>query len=207
MEHSGLQDATAALASGSDAGAAPCGIDLQLFPGFVPPPCPAECEAFQQTVRECQARQLALLVEARHDVPTPAVITGDFNTEPGTDAYNEFATRGWTDTYLAAGNPECNLATGVGCTSGREDEVLDDLESPLANVDERIDYTFLVPPGEGSVCKAILDPANDLDGDGGGTRIFADDPNPFSIQCGASPLAVCWPSDHEGTELDLNCAD
>ena len=197
---------TSHLASGSDAGSLPCGIDLMLFPGFEPPPCPAECEVVR-TVRACQARQLALLVEARHDVPTPAVITGDFNTEPETDAYNEFAGRGWIDTYLAAGNRECNPDTGVGCTSGREDEALDELESPLANVDERIDYTFLVPPGEGSICKAMLDPAEDLDGDGGGTRIFADDPNPFAMSCGASPLAICWPSDHEGTELDLNCAD
>ena len=49
------------------------------------------------------------------------------------------------------------------------------------------------------------DPDSDEEGGGSATRIFADDPNPFDASCGASPLQVCWPSDHEGSEIDLNC--
>src|SRR6185295_15634629 len=101
--------------------------------------------------------------------------------------------------------PECAPLTGVGCTSGRLDDVLDQLESPAANEFERIDYIFLVRPGDGSVCQATLEGPTDQDGDGTTTRIFVDLPNPFGPACGPAPAPVCWPSDHEGAELDLEC--
>jgi endonuclease/exonuclease/phosphatase family metal-dependent hydrolase len=185
---------TTHLASGSDGGPSPCGAS-----------CPAECvTAGAVTNRDCQAVQMALLVEEKHDVDAPGAITGDFNDEPGTFVYDQFRDRGWPDTYLAVGNPECAPLTGVGCTSGRATS-LAEIESTAANVDERIDYTFLIPPGPASTCVAALDAASDDDGDGSATRIFADDPNPFSPSCGAAPDPVCWPSDHEGSEMDLNC--
>ena len=197
---------TAHLASDGDFARNPCHSVLDFGQGFVVDvPCPPECDA-SQTLRECQARQLALFVEERHDVPAPAVVTGDFNTEPGTPAYQEFSGRGWIDTYLAAGNPECDPASGTGCTGGRMDDGLAELESRASNERERIDYTFLVPPAAGSACQVALDPASDPDGDGVATRIFTDQPNPFARACGPAPLPICWPSDHEGTELDLNCA-
>ena len=90
----------------------------------------------------------------------------------------------------------------TGCTSGRQDENLSQLESPLSNESERIDYIFLVPPGPGSLCAAAIDSGADDDGDGTATRIFADDPNPFAPTCGPEPAPICWPSDHEGAELD-----
>lgn len=188
---------TTHLSSGSDLASAPC----------TAPTCPQPClDAGAATNRQCQAVQLHDYVLATHDVPTPAVITGDFNESPGTFVYDRFTTvAGWPDTYLAAGNPECSPATGVGCTSGREDGALTDLESPASNETERIDYVFLVPPGPGSLCAATLDPASDGDADGTATRIFADLPNPFAPACGPAPDPVCWPSDHEGAELDLNC--
>jgi endonuclease/exonuclease/phosphatase family metal-dependent hydrolase len=183
---------TTHLASSSDGGPSPCGS------------CPQECvDAGAVTNRDCQAVQLALFAEEKHDVAAPAVIAGDFNDPPGTFTYNQFVGRGWIDTYLAAGNPECNPGTGVGCTSGR-DTTLAEIETTVANVDERIDYTFLIPPGPGDGCSATLDSPADDDGDGTATRIFADAPNPFSA-CGPLPAAVCWPSDHEGTEMDLDC--
>ena len=183
------------LAAGVDGGADPCG-----------PACPAECAtAGAVTNRDCQAVQMARFVEEKHDVDAPGAITGDLNAEPGSFAYAEFTSRGWTDTYLAVGNPECNPGTGVGCTSGRSSSDLTDLESTAANVDRRIDFTFLIPSGAGSTCTATLDPASDDDGDGSATRIFADDPNPFAPSCGSLPDPICWPSDHEGSEMDLNC--
>jgi endonuclease/exonuclease/phosphatase family metal-dependent hydrolase len=185
---------TTHLASGSDGGPDDCG-----------PVCPDECLIpGVVTNRDCQAVQMALFIEEKHDVAPPAVITGDFNAPPGSFVYNQFVGRGWTDTYLAVGNPECNPPTGVGCTSGRS-STLAEIESTAANVDERIDYTFLIPPGPGSSCAAVLDSALDDDGDGTATRIFADEPNPFAPACGPAPDPVCWPSDHEGTEIDLNC--
>ena len=72
----------------------------------------------------------------------------------------------------------------------------------MANVDERIDFIFVVPPPPGSTCSGAIEAAGDPDADGTTTRIFADDPNPFAA-CGPAPAAVCWPSDHEGNDLDL----
>jgi endonuclease/exonuclease/phosphatase family metal-dependent hydrolase len=187
------------LASGSDFANSPC---------TAPPAgdCPAACVAAgAATVRQCQGVQLADYVAARHDVPTPAVVTGDLNEPPGSFVYGQLTSRGWIDTHLAAGNPECDPSTGVGCTSGRDDESLDELESTASNQSARIDYVFLVPPGPGALCLPSLDPAADLDGDGSATRIFADVPNPFAPACGPAPDAICWPSDHEGAELDLEC--
>ena len=81
------------------------------------------------TVRECQAKQLAAFVEARHDVPEPAIISGDFNAVSGSKEYNEFTDRGWLDSHLEVGNPECDPMTGENCTTGRIDDDLSDLES------------------------------------------------------------------------------
>jgi len=174
------------LASGSDNATAPCEGD-----------CPPECVAAgAATVRDCQAVQLALLVESRHDVPGPAFVTGDFNEVPGSFVYEQFTGRGWSDAYLAAGLPECDAATGEGCTSGREDSDLSEMESPESHQGRRIDFLFVVPEESGS-CE--VDP--DF------TRIFTDDPNPFAPSCGATPLPICWPSDHEGMQVGLDCQE
>ncbi len=184
---------TTHLASGSDNGDSPCGMN-----------CPSECVAADAaTVRDCQAVQLADFAEDRRNVAAPAVVTGDFNAEPYTFVYRQLAERGWLDVYLEAGNPECSPESGVGCTAGREDGNLSELESPESNEVERIDYIFVVPPDGGS-CRILLDSPLDDDGDGTATRIFADDPNPFAPSCGPVPGAICWPSDHEGVLLDLN---
>jgi endonuclease/exonuclease/phosphatase family metal-dependent hydrolase len=184
------------LSSSSDGAQNPC----------TAPSCPEECiAAGASTVRQCQGVQMARYIEERHDAATPAVITGDFNESPGTFVYDQFVGRGWPDVYLAAGNPECDPATGIGCTSGRQDEDLSQLESPASNEYERIDFIFLVPPAAASLCSARIDSGTDADGDGTATRIFADDPNPFAPACGPAPAPICWPSDHEGMQLDLNC--
>jgi endonuclease/exonuclease/phosphatase family metal-dependent hydrolase len=186
---------TTHLASRSDGAQNPCGAD-----------CPSECVAAGATnVRECQGVQLGAYVGERHDVAPPAVVAGDFNEAPGSAVYTRLAALGWIDTYLAAGNPECDAATGIGCTSGRVDNDLSQLESPASNENERIDYVFAVPARPGSVCETTLDSGTDADGDGTATRLFADAPNPFAPTCGPLPAAICWPSDHVGVQLDLDC--
>jgi endonuclease/exonuclease/phosphatase family metal-dependent hydrolase len=182
------------LAAGVDGGNNACGTGA---------PCPPECLGLTSpTVRHCQAEQVARYVEAEHDLATPALLLGDFNATPTTASYAVFTGRGWTDAYLAGGNPECVPATGAGCSSGREDANLSDLESPVPNVSARIDYAFVVP---GSTCTGTLDTGSDADGDGVATRHFADEPNTFGAACGAAPAPICWPSDHNGVQLDLNC--
>jgi len=183
------------LASGSDGAADPCSAG-----------CPAECiTAGAATVRECQAVQFARFVADRHTDPTPALAMGDWNAQPGSFEYRQFADRDWIDVYLAAGNPECDAQTATGCTSGRADEDLSDLEAPEIRETERIDYIFLVPPRSSSACRAHVDAAGDADNDGVETGIFAAEPNPFAPRCGREPDPICWPSDHRGVRLDLNC--
>jgi len=191
-----LQVFTTHLASGSDGASTPCGAN-----------CAAACiAAGAPTIRDCQAVQTAAYVAERHaGIRSLALLTGDFNESPGSFVYQQFTGRGWRDVYFDAGNPECEPSTGVGCTSGRADEELTELESPESNESERIDYIFLVPPLPASPCTGAIDPALDEDGDGIATRLFTDDPNPFVAACGPAPLDICWPSDHEGVELDVNC--
>ncbi len=185
------------LASGSDGATNPCG-----FFGA----CPAECvAAAAATVRDCQAVQTALAIETTHAGDAPALLTGDLNAVSGSFVYDQFASRGWVDSHLAAGNAECVPATGVGCTSGRDDDDLSDLEDPALNQVARIDFIFVVPPGPTSLCAGTLDTAADADGDGTATRLFADEPNPFAPTCGPAPAAICWPSDHTGAQADLDC--
>jgi len=197
-----LDVVTTHLASGSDMATSSCDVDSN-GDMIVDIPCPAECNAAgATTVRECQAVQLVAFVEEKHDVATPAVVTGDLNALPGSFEVGQLVGAGYVDTYLAAGNAECVPATGAGCTSGRDSSTPAELESTAPNVDERIDYAFLVP---GSLCITSLDSPGDSDADGTATRLFADEPNPFA-SCGPAPSPICWPSDHEGAELDLGLA-
>ena len=183
---------TTHLGSNADGGPQPCGDD-----------CPAECVAAGAvTIRDCQAVQMAAFVDETHDPALLGLVSGDFNETPGSFVYDQFTRRGFVDAYLAAGNPECDRATGTGCTSGRADEELTELESPVSNETERIDFVFVVPPADPATCAARVVPAGD---DGGGTRLFADEPNPFAPSCGAAPLPICWPSDHVGVQVALGC--
>jgi len=149
-----------------------------------------------------QAVQMAAFIEETHDPALVGIVAGDFNERPGSFVYEQFVGRGWRDAYLVAGNPECDPATGVGCTSGREDEGLSGLESPASGETARIDFVFVIPPADPPACAAAILPPGD---DGSGTRLFADQSNPFAPSCGPAPQAICWPSDHVGVQLALAC--
>jgi hypothetical protein len=120
--------------------------------------------------------------------------------------YDQFVSRGWLDSHLAARNDECDPTTGWNCTAGREDQDLSNLEDPALNQQQRIDFIFVIEPDEhGSRCKGEIDPHEDRDRDGFSTGLFAAAPNPFTPACGPAPLPICRASDHSGTQLDLNC--
>jgi endonuclease/exonuclease/phosphatase family metal-dependent hydrolase len=194
----GLVDVfTTHLAAGIDRGSDACG-----------PVCPPECiAAGAQSNRDCQAVQVVDFVESVHDLGTPAILTGDLNARPDSFEYRHLTEAGWIDAYLRAGNPECDPATGSGCTSGREDQALSDLEAQADGTDRRIDYVFVIPPATGSAdCEPVIDSASSRDGDDVATKLFADRPNPFADTCGPRPDAICWPSDHKGVQADVNCA-
>ena len=177
------------LASGADGASNPCAED-----------CPVACKtAGAATIRECQAVQMAEFVERTHDTPGAALVTGDMNALPGSFVYRQFTERGWIDSYLAAGNPECDPDTGLGCTSGRSDE---GLESPALEVRRRIDFIFLVPATPEAPCTPSLLPANGI---GPGTQLWAEVPNPFTPSCGPEPEEVCWASNHTGVQIAYLC--
>lgn len=171
--------------------------------------CPQECrDAGAANSRECHAIQVALLTAQRAAPDSLRILGGDFNATPDSFVYRHLVgENSWDDAYLAAGNPECDPATGIGCTSGREDADLVDMESPANGVSSRIDYLFIQWPADetNAACRYEIDSYRDADSDGLATRIFADAPNPFEQRCGALPDAICWPSDHEGMQADFNC--
>jgi hypothetical protein len=119
------------------------------------------------------------------------------NATPDSNEYETFVGRGWIDTHLATGNPECDLMTGLGCTTGR-DEVGGELEEPELNVDQRIDFVFLVPGDQDLNCRLVQE-KNWRSG------LFAAEPNPFVDACGPAPLPICWTSDHSGNFGNVRC--
>lgn len=195
---------TTHLAAHTDLATAPCGVTDPRVPAFVTAPaCPVPtCEA-SDTVRACQAKQVAAFVEARHQGPLPALLTGDFNAAPDSPEYRTFTDRGWLDSHRTAGHPECEAQTGEHCTAGRVDTHLRELESPAVQQRTRIDFIFVVPPeaGTATLC-GFLPSAGAV---GPHLRRFAAAPNPFAPACGAVPLPMCWPSDHSGLALRLPC--
>jgi endonuclease/exonuclease/phosphatase family metal-dependent hydrolase len=185
---------TTHLASGSDLASNICGG---------PVACPTECNS-NDTVRACQAEQLALYVEQTRGVNKLALISGDFNALPGSSEYLSMTNRGWLDSHLAAAQPECDSTSGIGCTSGRESNA-QDIEDPALHVDERIDYIFVALPQENSTCVASLESGRRGNYEITDAGLFAAEPNPFAAACGSPPDAVCWVSDHSGNQARLTC--
>lgn len=178
---------TTHLASSVDKGGDACGLS-----------CPPECAvAGLETKRDCQAVQLGDFVKKARDETRLAFITGDFNFAKDAFGYRYLTGIGWSDSHLAASNRECDSRTGAGCTSGRRGG----LDSKDGTLRSRIDFVFVAPHSR--PCE--LEAGGDPDGDATPTGTFADRPNPFADSCGASPAPVCWPSDHGGSVIDMNC--
>ena len=95
------------------------------------------------SLNTCQARQAADLLDDRSIPESVSVLMGDLNAKPGEPTIEVLTSRGYVDTFLEAGNAECDSATGVGCTGGRQDADLSDLTNPNSRQSERIDYVFL----------------------------------------------------------------
>jgi hypothetical protein len=155
-----------------------------------PKPCPDGT-----TYSECQTILAQRLAE-RGSPGALRIYMGDFNVPAGSPRYASLLDAGWVDTHLAAGNPECDPATGSECTAGREDQALAALQDPGAREMERIDFIFVKAP---KGCRAVYDSGADADGDGVGTGLFASQP----AVGGAG--GIVWPSDHTAVSMDLSC--
>ncbi|MBM3659365.1 MAG: hypothetical protein FJW95_07650 [Actinobacteria bacterium] len=157
-----------------------------------PPPCPAGT-----TYSECQtilSERLAARGGPKHAL---RILMGDFNVPAGAPRYARLLADGWIDTHLAAGNPECDPATGVECTAGRDDKSIAALKDPTAREQERIDFIFVKAPRG---CRPVFDPVTDADADGLGTGLFAAAP------ATDGPGGLVWPSDHTAVSMDVSCA-
>jgi endonuclease/exonuclease/phosphatase family metal-dependent hydrolase len=158
--------------------------------------CPKPC-AEGTTFPECQTVLGERLVLERGPENAIRIYMGDFNLPAGTPRYARLTANGWVDTHLAAGNAECNAATGAQCTAGRNDVTLTALQDPNAKESERIDFIFAKAP---SRCTPRFDGAADTDGDGVPTGLFAAAP---AVN---GPAGLVWPSDHTAVSMDMSCA-
>jgi len=161
----------------------------------IPQQCPPEPCPAGTLVITCQVGQLEDI--AKPEGAEVGVIVGDFNLTVQAPQVVELLDRGWIDSYLESANPECDPATGVGCTSGRDDVTMVDLTEPTSKEIERIDLLLVRAPDD---CVTAFDPIADTDHDGLGTGLWADIATPDG------PGGVVFVSDHTGIAADLSCA-
>ena len=145
-----------------------------------PPPCRVD-----DRVNACQARQVAEFTADVAAKDAVVVVGGDLNATAGEPAVAALVTRGFTDTHLASGNPECNPTSGAQCTSGRVDDALTDLTDASSRQSERIDYLLV---GGQRACRTVKP-----------TGLFNGEP------ATPGPDRLVFPADHTGVEATLEC--
>jgi endonuclease/exonuclease/phosphatase family metal-dependent hydrolase len=156
------------------------------------PPCiKAKASAFV-----CQTVAAADLAQTAGGPKAVRVLMGDFNFTSASPRYAGLIADGWIDSHLAAGNAECDSATGAECTAGRDDKSLPTLQDPNAKESERIDLIFVKAP---KGCTPAFDDSADSDGDGVRTGLFNAAP---AVD---GPGGLAFPSDHTGVSADLSC--
>lgn len=146
--------------------------------------CPSPCQP-SDTLNTCQGRQAVEILEEHRTPRTVGLLIGDLNARTGEPTITAIRDAGYVDAFEAAGNPECDEATGVNCTSGRVDSDLSDLTDPASRQTVRIDYVFLATDRDCSV--------------GEPTGLFAAGP--------ASPPVedIVFASDHTGVQARITC--
>jgi hypothetical protein len=154
-------------------------------PPCAPDSCPPICPAGIET-NQCHALEVVDFYDARPDA-TLQIASGDLNAPPGDPTVATFTDAGFVDAWLEAGRPECDAASGRGCTGGRERpaNALDGLDAPEGRYSGRIDFV-LVRAASGCRLGSRARPlfAEPLD-------------EPFR--------GLYWPSDHAGVISTLRC--
>lgn len=142
------------------------------------------------TTKTLQAQQIVDIIDekATPGDALPDVLTGDFNSVPGSDAVEIVEGAGFVDSYAAGGGAECVPETGEGgCSGGPDDGAEVWTDGPVRPMDERIDYVFVRPP---SGCELSVP----------STQRIADSPSPTDDE------RYLWPSDHYGFVSEPACA-
>jgi hypothetical protein len=158
-------------------------------PVCTPEICAPICPAGEET-GTCHTREVLAFLDEHAAPDGIQLVTGDLNRPIDDPRIQTYLDAGFEDTWLLAGNAECDPATGEGCTcciSGGDAEDYDGggLRNPAGSRDERIDFVL--------VRNAI---ACDLQAR---AEVFAG-------EAAAEPAdGYLWPSDHAGVLAELRC--
>lgn len=168
-------------------------------PPCTPEVCPPICEMEVET-GTCHAVQVVDFLQQRGTPGGTWVISGDLNREITDSRIAPIIGDGYVDVWSLGGNPECDSATGEGCTCCIESQVEDydggGLSDPTLRRVERID--FILVRVDDPKCRATVDTSGDADGDATAT-------GPFAFAAASEPInGVLWPSDHSGVQADLS---
>ena len=137
---------------------------------------------------DCHPRQTLATLGPLVDDAVLQVVVGDLNARIDDSRITTLTDAGFTDAYLAAGLPECDPVTGVGCTCCVDGPApLDGLDDPDQAMDERIDFVLFRP---GSGCSVAVDDA----------RHWADGPLSEPVE------DLWWAADHAGVATTLTIA-
>ena len=147
-----------------------------------PPTCPDGIPS-----NECNAIEVVTALDAAREGAVLQIASGDLNARPDSPTLATFETAGFVDSWLAAGEPECDGATTRGCTGGRDrpENALDGLDVREGRYSTRIDYV-LARPGPRCTMNAAAAP-------------FAAEPLTTVFR------GLYWPSDHAGVLAELTC--
>ena len=156
--------------------------------------CPVDSD-----LGSCHPFQTLAFLAERAAPGSLQLVIGDLNKQIADDRIQTLIQAGFVDTHLLAGNGECPEAGGTNCTSGiGGDTALDGLDIADQTLRSRIDMILVRAPAG---CTAVVD-ADDTDGDGTRTGIWADTPLDEPVG------GLYWGSDHAGIQADigLDCA-
>lgn len=163
----------------------------ECTPEVCSPVCPTGIE-----MGTCNAIEVVDFLDENADPEGITIVTGDLNQSLDHPRIRTITDAGYEDMWLEAGEPECDPATGVGCTCCIEgDDGLEGLATPEKTFSGRIDFVLA---RSSDTCELVVDSPDD--GDGTATAIFAGEPLDPPIN------GVYWVSDHAGVQADLACA-
>jgi hypothetical protein len=148
--------------------------------------CPPVCAAGIET-NECHAHELVDFFDSRPKPARLSIIGGDLNARPTEQTLTTLHDAGFVDTWVEAGRPECDPATGVGCTGCSEQDReligMDTVEG--LDCDARIDFILVRTSGRCDLAATATG--------------FAHKPLKQPID------ELYWPSDHHGVRAGVRC--
>lgn len=153
-----------------------------------PPTCPEGIET-----GTCHSLQIVDFLDGIAEPDTIQVVSNDLNATIDSDRLAPLLDAGFVDAWIEAGLPECDPATGEGCTCCIGSEVDDydggGLDDPAGQRTSRIDFVLVRGTPDCTPGFAASD-----------TDLLGGDPvdPPFE--------GLLWPSDHAGVVTTLTCA-